>query len=774
MKKDINNKNKDITTNPIEKIKQISAKGEGNIVKLKTFKSPKTGLDSRVFIAFASIFSILLVLLVVRIAFLQFVDGEDLKRKAFSQQTINEIINPDRGNIYDATGKSLAISAKVDTVTIAPKELVKKTDEDTKAYKELIATGLSEIFALDYQETFDKVYSSNNIETIARQVEKDKIDELENWMDENKISTGINIDEDVKRYYPYETVASNLLGFCGTNNQGLSGLEYTWNNVLTGTPGKFVSSQGSNLQEIPNTEETYIPAENGSDIILTIDYNVQKIVEKYLEQAVSTYEATKGGNAIIMDPQTGNILAMASYPNYNLNDPFTPISDLGTEFAEESIYRMWATRTVSDTYEPGSTFKILTSAIALEENITETDIANDFYCNGYEEFDDVNGSTLKIKCWRVQPHGALSLRGALENSCNPSFMQLGDRIGVSTMYKYYDAFGLFDSTNSTIYGEQGSIFLAADKVGPVEEATMSFGQGLNITPLQLITAVSSIANDGILMQPRIVDSVINSDTGAITEIPVTEVRQVISEETSNEVVGLMQSVVVTGTGSNASVDGYSIGGKTGTSENLLSVASSDYDDYIASFVGISPVEDTNVVILLTLHNPTNEKYGYQGGQVAAPVVSQILSEVLPYLNVPSDNVEVENTNLITLPNIQNKTITEANKILEEAGFNTTIYSNEDYNNTLVANQNPKPGASLGKDSTIVLYGTDNNIATSVTVPDLNGMSVSQATATLKSNKLNISIEGTGIVVSQDYQKDENVPEGTIVKVTLKPTLTDAQ
>ena len=722
---------------------------------------------------------LILLLLIVRIGFLQFVQGNYLKELAYNQQTINQIISPKRGNIYDSTGKALAISAQVDTITINPNKLVKNSNEETKEFKEKIAKGLSEIFELNYDEVLENVNSSSQVETIAKKVEQEKVDTLKKWMEDNKISVGINIDEDTKRYYPYNTVASNVIGFCGSDNQGLSGVESKWDSILTGTPGKIVSSKGSNQEEIPNAEETYISAENGSDLTLTIDLNIQTIIEKYLKQAVEDNDCKKGGNVIVMNPKNGDILGMACYPDYNLNSPYTPNStlaetynSLSSEEKSESLYKMWANKSVAETYEPGSVFKVITASVALEENITTTDKSNDFYCKGYEEFEDSSASQpLKISCWRANPHGVQSLRQALCNSCNPAFMQLGKRIGAPTLYKYYEAFGLFDSTNSGLYGEQSSIFQKLDKVGPVELATMSFGQRLNVTPLQMATAIACVANDGVLMKPRIVKQVTNTDSGSVSEIPVTQVRQVISKETAQEVKSMMESVVTIGTGKHAAVSGYSIGGKTGTSEPVYNKTE---EGYVASYVAISPVEDTQVVLLLTLYDPP--KSNHQGGQLAGPVVSQMLSEILPYLGIPSNENSSDSSssdNLIVVPDVRNKTVSEAEKILKNSGFSTKTYVNGDANNTLVVDQTPKPGVSLSKNSVVVLYGEGNDVATSVTVPDLKGMNASQASNTLKEKNLNISIEGSGTVISQDAAKDEQVPEGTVIKVTLKQNLTDA-
>ena len=754
---------------------------KNKVVKIKSDINAQNIISHKKLRTTMIVIFVILLALIIRIGWLQFIDGNHLKELSYSQQSINQIISPKRGNIYDSTGKkAFAISAQVDTITINPSKIKGSDDDKTKALKEKIAKGLSEIFELDYNETLEKVNSTSKVETIAKKVEKDKVDKLKNWMTENKISVGINIDEDTKRYYPYSTLASAVIGFCGSDNQGLSGIEYKWDSTLTGTPGKIVSSKDSSQSEIPNSEQTYIAAENGSNLTLTIDVNIQTIIEKYLKQAVEENSCEHGGNVIVMNPSTGDILGMACYPNFNLNEPFSPNESLSKTWdtlsdseQKSALQKMWTNKSVSESYEPGSTFKIITSSVALEENITETDKNGDFVCNGYE---NVNGT--KIKCWRANPHGYQSLRQALENSCNPAFMQLGKRIGAATLYKYYKAFGFFDKTNIALPGETTSIFHDLSSVGPVELATMSFGQRFTITPLQMITAVSAVANNGILMQPRIVKEITNADTGAVTTIEPVEVRQVLSKQTAEKVKSMMESVVTEGTGRHAAVEGYSIGGKTGTSEPP---AGNKEAGYVASYVAISPVENTEVALLLTLYKPLGDSH--QGGQVAGPVVSQMLSEILPYLGVASDSQNTSNSNsntensssssTITVPNITNKTVTESKKILEEAGFKTKITTSEDPNSLLVKEQVPKPGVSLNSGAIVLLYSEENEVRTSVSVPDLKGMSAAQATNALKSKNLNIVIEGSGTVISQDYTANSSVEEGTVIKVTLKDTLKDA-
>ena len=585
--------------------------------------------------AFLLLTLFLFVLVAGRLFFLQIVNGPYLASLATKQQTTSETINSKRGNIYDSTGSSLAISETVDTISINPKKIKGKTDEKTEELKKTIAKGLSEIFELNYEETLEKVNSSSSSVTIAQKVEENKVNELKAWLKENKISAGINIDEDSKRYYPYGTLAAQIIGACGTDNQGMSGVEYSYDSILKGTSGEIVTSTDASQSEIPNSQISLIEAENGYNLTLTLDIKIQSIVEKYLAEAVDTNKCSKGGNVIVMNPQNGDILAMASYPSYDLNSPFTPTSfyadgwdKLSSTEKTSRIYQMWKVRSVAETYEPGSVFKLITASIALDENITGTDVENDFYCNGVETVYDRN-----IQCWYYQApyystHKSQTLRKALMNSCNPSFIQLARRIGASTLYKYYNAFGFFDKTNSGLPGEANGIFHKLEEVRPVELATMSFGQRFTITPLQMCTALCAISNNGYLVQPKIVNSMTNTDTGETTELDTTIIRQVLSSKTASEVKSMMQSVVTDGTGKRAQVEGYTIGGKSGTSEPT---SGNENAGYVTSFAAISPIENTQVVVLVTLYDPQGKSH--QGGETAAPVVSNILSEVLPYLGI---------------------------------------------------------------------------------------------------------------------------------------------
>ena len=719
--------------------------------------------------------TILMVSLIFRIGWLQFVQGATLKEAAAKQQTTSRIISPNRGSIYDSTGKPLAISAKVDTVTINPQKfIIEDSPEQTSALQDKVSKAFAEIFELEYDDVYAKVTSNSTVQTIAKKVEEDKINKLKDWMKENDIYSGINIDTDTKRYYYYNNLASNLIGFCGDDNQGLAGIEYYWNSVLTGTPGKITTSQDAAQDIISTDNENYIPPQNGSNITLTIDYNIQTIAEKYLKQAVFDNECSRGGNIIIMDPSTGDILAMASYPDFDLNTPFTPNEalskgwdDLSNSAKSSALQSMWRNPAVSNTYEPGSVFKVLISAIALEENLVETDTPGIFSCIGYQ---DIYGT--QIKCAKTSGHGYQSLREALEHSCNPAFMQLGAKIGKETLYKYFDAFGLFQKTGIATAGEAVGTFHNIDNIGPVELATISFGQRFTITPLQMITSVCAIANDGVLMQPRIVKSIENTDTKTVTTVEPKAIRQVVSSETAEQVRSMMESVVVEGGGRYGQVTGYNIGGKTGTSEPP---PGKEEEGYVASFLAIAPVENTKVAVLLTLYDPAeNNNYG---GQIAAPVVAQVLSEVLPYMEIPSNNTAITTTptdahnslQTITLPDVQGKTTAQAIKILEEAGFKCDTNNADD---VVVSEQVPKPGASLIRGSIIKLYSSSDTERFPVSVPNVKGNTPTKAKNILLNEKLNVKIVGpeSGKVVSQEPIAGTEVEEGSVVTITLQDEL----
>ena len=595
------------------------------IVKIST----KRKMKNMIFL-----FLIAFLVLIVRIGYLQFAEGDKLSNLAYEQQTSDRKINPNRGKIYDATMKNiLAQSSTVQSITVNPNSIKEK---------EKVARELSDLFQLDYEKTLKKLQKRTAIQKIINKVDTDKANELRKWMNDNNIQEGINIDEDTKRYYPFNSLASQVIGFCGGDNQGLTGIEAEYDEYLKGKQGTISKITDASGKRISGTPEEYNKPTDGDDIVLTIDVNIQSIAEKYLKQACIDNNCTDGGNVIVMNPQNGEILGMAGYPNFNLNDPFFSVEELPQGVAEKNgldannlsdndknklAQSLWRNKAISDPYEPGSTFKIVTTSISLQEGIATPDKAGEFCCVGYIEVAGV-----KMKCWRYyKPHGSESLRQALMNSCNPVFIGLGEKIGVSTYYKYLNKFGFLKKTGIDIPGEASSIFLNEKKVGPVELGTIAFGQRFKITPIQMATMLSSIGNKGVYVKPHFVKKIISNSeldengNRKVTEIGKQEGERIISEENAANVLSMMQSVVDEGTGKKAKSEGINIGGKTGTSEDGVNTGK-----YIASFIGIAPVESPKVVVLVTLYNPKGEG-GHSGGGIAAPVAGKIIKETLDYL-----------------------------------------------------------------------------------------------------------------------------------------------
>ena len=641
-------------------------------------------------------FCIIQVALIGKIGFLQFIEGSELQAMAYSQQTLNRSINPKRGRILDRSGTiELAVSASTETISINPTNIEKNN-------KEKLAVELSNVFDLDYENTLKKVNKKTSLEIIAKKIDKEKADELRAWLEENRITTGVNIDEDTKRYYPYGNLASHIIGFTGSDNQGLEGLESYYDDILKGTQGRILKLSDATGNDIGLEGEDYESAVDGDDIILTIDMTVQSIAEKYLSEACIDNKCTDGGNVIIMNPKNGDILAMATYPSYNLNTPYEINNEelksiwdtLSNSEKNNYLLQMWRNKAISDTYEPGSTFKLVTSSVALQEGITDTDNSGEFNCSG-----SITIAGARIKCWRYyRPHGSQSLRQALMNSCNPVFVGLGQKIGIHTYYSYLEKFGMLNTTGIDIPGEANSIFLKEEKVGPVELATISFGQRFEVTPIQMIKMVGTIANGGKSVTPHLVKGIVDGKNGATKDIAVEEGKQVISKESSEKVLSMMESVVAEGTGKNAQVEGYRIGGKTGTSEDGVNTGKR-----IASFVGVADIENPEVAMIIILYNPTGEG-GHQGGGVAAPVAGQIFNEILPYLEIEKENRE-ELKEEIEVPNVTGISLKEGEEILRKLGLEVSIEETTeglDRENTIIMEQIPTAGIRISKESKIIL------------------------------------------------------------------------
>ena len=650
-------------------------------------KRMRNGLFFSIIVLFALIF---------RVGWIQFVNGGELQTLAYEQQTLDRKINPKRGTIYDRNKNKLAVSSTVYTITITPTNIEEEN-------KEKVAKEISDIFNLDYETILKKVKKRSSIETVAKKQDKELVDKLSKWMIENKIEKGINIDEDTKRFYPYNNLASHIVGFCGSDNQGLGGIEAKYDEILQGKKGRITKVKDASGGEVDGTLEKYTNAIDGNDVITTVDMTIQSIVEKYLEDACIDNKCTDGGNIIVANPTTGDILAMATYPSYNLNSPYEINNEelknvwdtLSNKERSEALQGMWRNKAIADTYEPGSTFKLVTTSAALEEGITTTDKSGEFCCTG-----SINIAGTRIKCWRYyRPHGSESLRQALMNSCNPVFIGLGQKIGVDTYYTYLEKFGFLNKTGIDLPGEAKGIFLDKSKVGPVELATISFGQRFEVTPIQMISMVSTIANGGNRMKLRLVKKIIDSQTGEEKEIEPQSTGQVISKETANNVLSMMGSVVGEGTGKNAQVVGYQVGGKTGTSEDGVNT-----NKYVTSFIGVAPISDPKVTILVTLYNPTGEG-GHQGGAVGAPVAGKVLNEVLPYLELKQDNEKTkQNVENVTVPDITYKTVKEAEKILKEKNLKIKLdkeIANNEKEKVIIKEQSPSAGISINAESTVM-------------------------------------------------------------------------
>lgn len=635
---------------------------------------------------------IIFILLLIRLFWIQVIQGKRLSQMAQEQQKLDREISAKRGIIYDRNGEILAMSASSEMITINPNNIPKEK-------KELVARKISEVLETDYEKILKKVNRNSSIEIIGKKIEKEKSNILRQWMIENDIDQGINIDEDSKRYYPYSKLASQIIGFCGSDNQGLNGIEAKYDETLKGKKGSISKTTDAKGRNIGDIEEKYTDAIEGNSIELTIDKNIEQIVEKYLEEACIDNKCTDGGNIIIMNPQNGDILAMATYPNFNLNEPFkinnseleSVWDSLSAEERNNSLQAMWRNKAIADTYEPGSTFKLVTASASLEEKITDTDKSGEFCCTG-----GIEVAGVRIKCWRYyRPHGSESLREALMNSCNPVFIGLGQRMGVETYYNYLEKFGFLQKTGIDIPGEAGSIFLAKEKVGPIELATISFGQRFEVTPIQMATMLSTIANKGKYVKPRLVKTIIKSDTEEREEIEPEYKNQVISEETAEKVLNMMESVVSEGTGKNARVEGYRIGGKTGTSEDGVNTGK-----YVTSFIGVAPIENPKMVMLVTLYNPTGEG-GHQGGGVAAPVAGKIFAEVLPYLNIKKNDGETKQQ--IKVPDLTGKTIKEAEKILKENNLKIELDENETDKEKIITKQIPEKEILVDEETSIIVH-----------------------------------------------------------------------
>ena len=687
------------------------------------------------------------------------VNGQNLSQRTKQLYKRNQVIKATRGTIYDRNGLTIAEDSHLYTVyAILDKTSINyKNKPEYVVNKTKTAEKLAQVLPLSAEKIYQYLTPKKKVFQVQFGTGGSGLTLRQKKKIEAMKLPGIKFLETPSRLYPNGVFASHTVGLAQpiwnkkTNAQnlvGTMGIEAYFNKTLTGTDGYRISSVDASEYQLPNSNQVYKPAKNGNNLYLTLDSQLQSLLETRLSEVQKTYRPTSI-TATVEDMKTGKILAASQRPTFN------PQTMKGLTKSYRDIL-------VQDTYEPGSTFKTITAAIALEENLAKTDTPGDFNCIGYEEI-----ANTKIRCTAVAGHGKETLRQALENSCNPALMQLGRRIGAEKFYKYLKAFGMFESTGIDLPSEGNSTFWPENKVGPIELATMSFGQRFKITPIQMVRAASALANNGELVTPRLVKQIENTNTGTITETKIDNVRKVVSKETSDKIRDMMHSVVENGGGRNAQVKGYEIGGKTGTSE---ADPNHPEEGYVSSFLAIAPVENTKLTVLLTLYKP--QVKNHYGGHIAAPAVAQMLSEILPYLNIPSnistDNVQSAN---ITVPNVTNKKISDVKKQLKELKLQPDTKAPDD---EIVKEQVPPSGTKLMENGIVKLYTNEYNTRVSKEVPNLKGKTLQQAKSELESRNLNISAEGTGIIISQEITSGKQVDEGTVIRVKLQEKISNSQ
>lgn len=697
---------------------------------------------------------------IVYIACFAEVDGVKYGVKAYNQQLGVDTISANRGTIYDCNMNVLAKSATVWTVSVAPNQI------DSEEQRAEIASCLSSILGVDYNEVYEKTGKNSQYEIIKKKVEKPQADAINEYCQQNDLS-GIHMTEDSKRYYPLGNTASHTIGFVGSDNQGLLGIELSYDDVLTGEPGKVMVAQDPFGDTMPFDYEYYYGAQDGNSLVLSIDLTLQNYCDSVLKEMMEVRKPANRALAMMMNVNTGEIVALSIQPDFNLNDPYT-ITDpnllatlqgldgdaLKTATADART-KMWTNKAVSETYEPGSVFKVVTASAALEEG-TQT-MQSQYNCTGSYQVEDRT-----FHCWKRAGHGHEDFTEAVVNSCNPAFIQIGQSLGPELFFRYFNAYGMTEKTGIDLPGEANSLYVAEDDLTPVSLASESFGQTMSITPIQMMTAFCACVNGGYMITPHVVKQVVDQD-GNIVETVDTEVkRQVISQQTCENMRYILERVVSDNGGSNASVPGYKIAGKSGTAQKLARLPEKVY---VASFIGAIPADDPQYALMVLVDEPTDGTY--YGGVVASPVFAQIMSQAAPYLGITPEYTEEELANMATpVPAVEGLSVDDAKAKLSQSQFaNIEVIGS----GATVTQQVPPTGSSVSSSATIYLY-TDNQQASQVTVPNVCNMTQAQVNNVLVSSGLNLSFSNSGVQnskaksVSQSPAAGEVVPRGSVVTV----------
>lgn len=708
-------------------------------------------------------------LLIANLVQISAIDYEFYNNYADSRQLRPTNIRANRGTIYDRNMSIMAQSATVWDIAISPKDIDDKE-------REKLVSGLSQILDVDSQKILDKSNKNNQYEIIKSKVEKDVADSVRKFITDEKLANEINIFENTKRYYPNSTLASSVIGFTGSDSQGLYGLELKYDEQLKGTDGYIVSLKNGLSENMPtNYEKKYEPID-GNSLVLSIDENIQHFLENTLSQVMQQHKPLKGTAGIVMDVNTGAILAMANMPNFDLNEPFIIYDDTiragiekltGEEqksAKSKAQLDQWSNKSISYTYQPGSTFKAITGSAALEEK-TST-LHSSFYCTG-----SIKVADRIMKCHQTRGHGTQNFTDAMVNSCNPAYVKIGQDLGADKFFSYFEAYGLTEKTGIDLPGEAKSSYYKAKDLGQVSLASSSFGQSMALTPIQVITAISAVVNGGNLVTPYVVSSILDENQNIVQTTSPNIKRQVISQETSEMMRSIMESVVTVKGGSNAAVKGYRIGGKSGTSQKQNPGDSEDAR--ISSYIGIAPIDKPEIATLIMIDEPQSGQV--YGSVVAAPAVATFMADVLPYLGfVPEySEKELESMNTI-VPHLLDKGVLEAISKLSAVGLSKpTVIGN---GNTVIK-QVPSTGSKIPKDATVILY-TDNEQEKSVNIANVVGLKPLDAKRKLQKQGFNVIISGAAVehedskVISQSISEGELVEIGSVIEINSVKSGTD--
>ena len=728
-------------------------------------------IQSRTFVLMLIMGIGMFIVLFFKLYSLQITRHEELQSKAVSQQTRSSVVTANRGTIYDASGNILAISSTAETIFLSPKEIndALNDEENPVAWtKDILAGALAKILDISEEGILKKMARSDSMyEVLKYRVDEDIADQVRQYINDNKVK-GVFLTTDAKRYYPYSDLAAQVIGFVGVDYTGLFGLEAEYDKDLQGQSGLVVTAKANGQNDLLYEYSQYFDPENGDELQVTLEATVQYYLEKGMKDMCDAFSPANGATGIVMDVRNGGILAMASFPNYDLND-FTTVTDKtlleqmerGELDENGAQQKQWRNKALNDTYEPGSTFKILTLSAALEEGLI--DKTTSVNCSGA-----VNISGHTIHCSNKAGHGLQTLQQTVGNSCNPAFISYGLKLGTEKFYQYMRSFGIMSPTGVDLGGEATGVFAADANFTQLDLACYAFGQNFTVTPLALITAQAACVNGGYLYTPHFAQQITDSNGNVIWQHDDTPVRQVISEETSATVRECLEYVVASGTGKNGQVAGYRIGGKTGTADKGQS------GDVVVSFLCFAPADDPQIMMLITMDTPSRSTGTYvSGGNMVAPYSSAIMSEILPYLGIePSYSAEELMGVDTTVPNVIGMTVQEAKDRMKERGFTCKIEGDGEK----ITDQTPVGGAIIPGKSTVVLYAGAEKPDKMCTVPSLVGRTASEANTAATNAGLLIRFTGTTssesntvLVFSQELEAGTEVPAGTVITVRLGDT-----